>query len=101
MVRHIQWSLSTNDGLTTVSKKQLTFAEDDAPRDYILIKMDPGIFCQTGKINFADFKTDLEASPYFITYQRDGNNFTLVTDAEKINQGYANSALSNAVNNAR
>lgn len=101
LVRHIQWSLSTNDGLTTVSKKQLTLAEDDAPRDYILIKMDPGIFCQTGKINFADFKTDLEASPYFITYQRDGNNFTLVTDAEKINQGYANSALSNAVNNAR
>ena len=101
LVRHIQRSLSTNDGVTTVSKKQLTLPEDEAPRDHILIKMDPGIFCQTGKINFADFKTDLEASPYFITYQRDGNNFTLVTDAEKINQGYANSALSNAVNNAR
>lgn len=101
LIRHINWSLSMKDGLTTVTKKSMTLPEDDSPQEYILITMDPGIFCPSGKINFADFKEDLLASPYFITYQRDGNTFKLVTTAEKIDQGYANSTLANAANNAR
>lgn len=98
LIQHINWSLTMKDNLVSVSKKSLSM-NDEAAKDYIIVTLDPGMFCPTGRINFADFKKDLEASPYFVAYQRSGNMFSLVTDKTMINQGYANSALANAVNN--
>ena len=98
LINHINWSLSMSDKLVSVGKQNMSL-NDEAAKDYIVVTLDPGIFCPSGRINFADFKKDLEASPYFVAYRRSGNTFSLVTDKTLINQGYSNTALAKAVNN--